>query len=57
MLWVVLYNEVRGPTEEEFVQPPKVEIYSVLFFYFFSFEQISVTLTLNQKERYLLSHI
>ena len=24
LLWVVLYTEVRGPVEEEFIQPPKV---------------------------------
>lgn len=23
-LWMALYTEVRGPTEEEFIQPPKV---------------------------------
>ena len=24
LLWVVLYREVRGPVEDEFIQPPKV---------------------------------
>ena len=24
IFWVVLYKEVRGPVEEEFIQPPKV---------------------------------
>ena len=32
LLWVVLYREVRGPTEEEFIQPPKVPSHSLIQF-------------------------
>lgn len=26
VVWLTVYREVRGPTEEEFIQPPKVKI-------------------------------
>ncbi|KAK2168532.1 hypothetical protein LSH36_16g08005 [Paralvinella palmiformis] len=29
LLWLVLYTEVRGPVEEEFIQPPKISNSSV----------------------------
>ncbi len=29
IFWVIMYKEVRGPTEEEFIQPPKVGVTSV----------------------------
>ena len=31
IFWILMYKEVRGPVEEEFIQPPKVSVYSVLF--------------------------
>jgi len=29
LLWTVMYREARGPSEEEFVEPPKVSSYLV----------------------------
>ncbi|ELU04684.1 hypothetical protein CAPTEDRAFT_173625 [Capitella teleta] len=36
ILWMVLYTEVRGPTEEEFIQPPKVNSSNVRWTEFLS---------------------
>ena len=30
LLWLFVYREVRGATEEEFIQPPKVSVCYVL---------------------------
>jgi len=41
LLWLVLYTEVRGPVEEEFIQPPKVSITSDLLSFYDTFSMLT----------------